>query len=82
MRDALHRKRFHEKRSEGIRAEDRSLRFESREGEDKTEEKRAAMKELTNLLNEDTAIKEIKEKVNMELIEEEARWKIYAKALE
>jgi hypothetical protein len=40
------------------------------------------MKRFTNLLNKDGAIKEIKENVNMELIEEQARWKIYAKALE
>jgi hypothetical protein len=54
---------------------------DNREGEDKTEKKRVAMKEFTNLLNEDTPIKEIKEKVDMTLIEEEARWKTYAKAL-
>jgi hypothetical protein len=40
------------------------------------------MKEFTNLLIENIPIKEIKEKFNMELIVEDARGKIYAKALE
>jgi hypothetical protein len=61
---------------------DKTICFEDREGEDKTSEKRAAMKGFTKLLNEDVAIQEIKEKVDMDLITEGARWKIYAKGLE
>jgi hypothetical protein len=46
------------------------------------EEKRKTLKLFTELLNNGKPLEEIKQKVNFKLIKEEARWKIYSKALD
>jgi hypothetical protein len=46
------------------------------------EVKRKTLKLFTELLNEGKSLDEIKQKVDFELIKDEARWKIYSKALD